>query len=45
MGLARGERDAPWQAVLVHQGIELAAQPAAGASDGVVAPFFPPAAC
>lgn len=45
MGLPCGEGDAAWQAVLVHQDVELAAQPAAGASDGVVAPFLPPAAC
>jgi hypothetical protein len=45
VGLACGERDAPWQAVLIHQGVELAAQPTAGAADGVVAPFLPPAAC
>ena len=45
-GLAGGEHDPQWQAVLIHQGVDLGAQSSTRTADGVIrAPFFPPAAC
>jgi hypothetical protein len=46
VGLAGGEDQADWQAVLVDDGVDLGAQSATRTTDGVIfAPFFAPAAC
>ena len=45
-GLSGAERQADRKAVLVHNGVDLGAQSATRATDGVIRPpFFPPAAC
>ena len=46
VSLSRGQHQAHRQAVLIHEGIDLGAQSATRAADGVIfAPFLPPAAC
>lgn len=46
VGLSRRQHDPHRQAVFINDGVDLRAQSATRATDGVIlAPFFPPAAC